>query len=282
MSNSVYVINAQGEREPFSWQKVYQSARRAGASQELAKKIALIVEKEIYSGIKTDEIFKKIRRLLKKEAPCFALRFSLKEGMRKLGPTGFPFEKYVGEIFSKKGFKVRFNQYIPGFCAGPYEIDFLAQKDSLVYLGECKYRRLAGERIHLDIALANYARFMDIKKGNYFKGRKVQVKSILATNTKFTSQVIRFSRCVGAELLGWRYPKKRGLEYLIEKEGLYPITILPSLSRFLASIFIERKMMLAKDLLRINPKRFVKETNIPENRLLSLIREAGVLLGEKV
>jgi len=282
MSNSVYVINALGEREPFSRQKVYQSAKRAGASQELAKKIALTIEKEIYPGIKTYEIFKKIRKLLKKEAPRPALRFSLKEGMRKLGPTGFPFEKYVGEIFSKKGFKVRFNQYIPGLCAGPYEIDFLAQKDSLVYLGECKYRRLAGERIHLDIALANYARFMDIKKGSYFKDRNLQIKSILATNTKFTSQVIRFSRCVGVELLGWRYPKKQGLEYLIEKERLYPITILPSLSRFLTSIFVERKMMLAKDLLRINPKRFVKETNIPENRLLSLIKEAGVLLGEKV
>jgi len=35
----VYVINSQGEQEPFSFRKVLKSARRAGASPNLAFEI---------------------------------------------------------------------------------------------------------------------------------------------------------------------------------------------------------------------------------------------------
>ena len=62
--NSIYIINSIGEREPFSFQKVYRSARRAGASGVLAKEIAKPIEREAFSGIKTSEIFERVRQLL--------------------------------------------------------------------------------------------------------------------------------------------------------------------------------------------------------------------------
>lgn len=34
---SLYVINSRGEKELFSFQKVYESAMRVGASKELAR-----------------------------------------------------------------------------------------------------------------------------------------------------------------------------------------------------------------------------------------------------
>ena len=273
---SSFVIKFNGEEEPFSAKKVYQSARRVGASKKLAEEISKKVKKKIYPGIKTSEIFRLVKSLLKQEAPTVALKFNLKEGIKKLGPTGFPFEKYIGEIFSRGGFEVKLNQHPFGSCCR-YEIDFLAKKNNLLYIGECKYRNLPGGKVHSDVALANYARFLDLKKGNFFS-KELKTKSLLVTNRKFTSKAIKYSNCVGVELLGWSYPKKQGLEYLIDSQKLYPITILPSLNKYLTEIFVSKKIMLTKDLLMIDIDKFSKETRIVKNKLKVLKKEAEILL----
>lgn len=244
---TLFIINSNREKEPFSIEKVYGSARRVGASKELAKKIAKTIEKEVYPGITTLEIFKRVKKLLHQGIPKAALKFNLKKGIKKLGPTGFPFEKYIGAIFSKNGFEIKLNQHVPGLCC-KYEIDFVAKKGSLLYIGECKYHNLSGGRVHSNTALANYARFLDIEKGKFLNRnnhKNLKIKSLLVTNTKFTTQSIKYSNCVEVELLEWNHPKGRGLEHLIDSQKLYPITILPSLNRYLAEIFSSKKMMLA-------------------------------------
>ena len=269
-----YVIKFNGEEEVFSDKKVYQSARRVGAPERLAREISQAVGKEAYSGIKTSEIFSQVRQMLKQEAPEAALRFNLKKAIRKLGPTGFPFEKYIGEILSNQGYQIKLNQIIPGFCC-EYEIDFIAQKNSFFYIGECKYRNLFDGKVHSKDALANYARFLDISRGGFFKNKKL--KSLLVTNTKFTSRAVNYSQCVGVELLGWKYPGNRGLEYLIEKKKLYPITILPSLNKYLAEILAQKGIMLAKDFLE--PARVIRKTKLSEKELNLLLKQARLLLG---
>lgn len=278
---NLYVINSAGEKEPFSFQKVYDSARRAGASKEMAREIAAIVRQEVYPGIKTSEIFGSITRLLKKESPRAALRFNLKDAMRKLGPTGFPFEKYIGGILKELGYKTRINQFLPGRCINSYEIDFIAEKDNLVYVGECKYRNLPGEKVHSNDALVNHARFLDILNGPYFQSkeyRNLEIKSIMVTNTKFTARALDYSNCVGVELLGWRTPKNKGLEYLIEEEKLYPINILPSFRGRLKEIFVSEQLILAKDVLEIQPQELAGKFNVSPKVFYPLIEEAKVLL----
>ena len=281
MAHSLYIINSRGEKELFSLQKIYKSARRVGADKKLAKKIAESIEKEAYQGIKTSKIFKKVKKLLYRKIPRAAIRFNLKDGMRKLGPTGFHFEKFINEIFKKLGFETKINQYLQGLCVRNYEIDFLAKKGNLIYIGECKYRNTIGERVHSKDALANYARFLDILRGPYFKSKKYQnfkVKTMMVTNTKFTSRTIDYSRCMSVELLGWKYPKNKGLERLIEKEKFYPITILPSLRGFLKDIFISEKIMLVEDVLKIDSQKLAKKFKIPIKRFYPLIKEARILL----
>lgn len=278
MSN-VYVFNSTGEKEPFSFKKLYKSLKKTGVNSKLAHKIADEIEKKSFSGIKTSEIYKRAKKLLSEKTFSSALKFSLKEAMRKLGPSGFPFEVYIGNVLSEQGFKIELNQHISGFCCS-YEIDFLAKKDNLVYVGECKYRNSPGNHIHLDVALSNHARFLDIQKGNFlnkFNGN-FEIKSLLVTNAKFTSNAIKYSKCVGVDLLGWGYPKNKGLEYLIESQKLYPITILPSLKKDLSEIFVQKKMMLAADLLRIDVQKFSSGTKVPFKNLEFLIREAEILL----
>jgi len=284
MKKSCYVINSGGEGEPFSFKKVYQSAKRVGASESLARRIAENVAKTVYPGIKTSEIFNKVKSLLLKEDFRTAIRFSLKKAIQKLGPTGFPFEKYVGAIFKSFGFEVKLNQYLPGLCL-KYEIDFLAQKRDLLYIGECKYRNLLQEKaIHSNVILANFARFLDLKEGIFLKEKKFRnfkIKPILVTDAKFTLDAIRFSQCQDIEFLGWRYPKNKGLEYYIESQNLYPITILPSLKNYLAEIFVAKKIMLVKDLLKLDIFKFSKENKISLNYLEALAKEGKILLGIK-
>jgi len=326
MTNS-YVINSRGEKELFSFKKVYRSARRVGASKTLAQKIAETIKKEVYPGIETRKIFGRVKSMLHRTTPQAALKFNLKEGMRKLGPTGFPFEKYIGEILASNGFEVKFNEHITGYCA-TYEIDFLAKKKKFLssrnlnksnsdsplpfglkrldqigskterrpspfdkkgcpkgdsarakrvpiwYIGECKYHRRRGERVDLQVSLANYARFLDLKK----EFKDSNVKSLLATNTKFTSEAKRYCKCVEVELLGWNWPKGRGLEYLIDSEKLYPITILPSFKGCLVDVFSAKKMMLVRDILGMSPAKISRRLKIPKKHLHELIKEAKILL----
>ncbi|PIR58577.1 MAG: hypothetical protein COU70_00065 [Parcubacteria group bacterium CG10_big_fil_rev_8_21_14_0_10_35_15] len=279
----IYVFNSVGEKELFSPQKVYKSARRAGASKDLARKIVEWIEPKVWSGMKTLEIYKEVKKVLYQENPGVNLKFSLKVGMRKLGPSGFPFEKFVGEIFTRLGFEVKTNIYLSGSCLRDYEIDFLAKKGSLVYIGECKYRNIAGDKVHLDNVLANQARFLDLLDGSYFKTdmyKGCKIKSIMVTNERFTSRAITYSDCQGIELLGWRHPHNKGLEYLIESNNLYPITILPSLKGHLKDVLVLKETMLAKDILTTDIENLSKKLGVLPKYLYSVINEARLLLAK--
>jgi len=276
----IFVINLRGEKESFSLKKVFNSARRAGASEKLAQEIALKIQKQIFPGIKTSEIFKKVKQLLRRSDKPSGLRFSLKEAIRKLGPSGFPFEKYIGNIFLTQGFEVFLNQKISGRYA-KHEIDFLAKRDKLLYVGECKFRIHPGERIDLGITLAIYARFLDLKQGNYFeKFKGYNIKPILVTNAKFSSQAKRYSQGMSIELLGWNYPVNKGLETIIDSKKLYPITILPSLTGYLMEIFASQGMMIVQDILKIDIKKFCQENRIKKDKISSLINEARILMND--
>lgn len=278
--SKIFIIDSLGNREPFSWRKVYQSALRVGADKALAKKIASEIQNEVYNNIKTSEIFKKVQEYLYQDLPKAGIRFSLKEAIRNLGPSGFPFEKYIGEIFSRLGFEVQLNQHLPGQCAF-YEIDFLAKFDKQLIVGECKYHSLPGSRVDLKVALANYARFLDLQEGPFFKQgslKTLKPRPMLVTNTKFTSEAIRYAECKKMDLLGWRYPENRGLEYVIESNKFYPITILPSSKGEILQKCGEIHLMLAQDLLTINLSQCAKKTGIPEKKLLALKQEAEILL----
>lgn len=272
----IYVVNARGETEPFSLRKVYRSCRRIGASKKLAEEITKEIENKIYPGIDTSEIFKWVKERLSGTSFKSGMKFSLREAMRKLGPTGFDFEKYIGEVFIKNGFEVGLNQNVPGSCISSYEIDFVAKKGGLIYLGECKYHHQAGKRVDLKVGLSNYAKFLDISRDSAFPG--FQIKTLLVTNAKFTSKLKRYSKCVGIELLGWRYPRRKGLERMIEKKNLYPITILPSFKRYLKKIFAQKRIMLALELLEDSPKKIAQKLKLPLKEINKLVEEAKILL----
>jgi hypothetical protein len=277
MPSLVTVIKVNGEKEPFSFKKVYNSALRVGAPESAAKDIAKKIEGEVYQGMKTSEIFRKVRQELKKENLPAAIRFNLKEGIKKLGPAGFVFEKYIREILINYGFNVEIAQIISGRCVN-HEVDFLAVKEGNIYIGECKYRNNQGDKVDLNVCLKGFAVLEDVKATSRFRGYNT-ANFLVVTNSKFTNQAIKYSNCQGIKLIGWRYPEDQGLEYMIDRKKLYPITILPSLKGYLLSVFCKEGFMLAEDVLNVDIEKFSKKGNIPKSQINNLISEARALLG---
>jgi hypothetical protein len=271
---SYQVIKINGEKENFSPKKVYYSAMKAGAPAFLAKEISKEIEREAYDGIKTTEIFKKVKERLKKENLQFSLKFSLKEGMKKLGPAGFVFEDFVRQVFSRSGMKTKGSRILSGKCCS-YEIDFLSEDEGTTYIGECKYRNNAGDKVDVNVCLKGFAILDDVKNNGNFNG---SLNFFIVTNSRFTDQAIKYSNCKKIKLLGWNYPKNEGLENIIDRYKLYPITILPSFKGYQAEILKKEGIMLVDEILALDIDKFSKKVNIPKKQLEVLKREAEILL----
>lgn len=272
------VVKSSGEEEAFSWKNVYNSAREVGATREVAVEIADQVAAKSGQKISTADIRRQVEKLLRQTDAKLAMRFSLPEAMRRLGPTGFPFENYIGRIFESQGFTVKVGTHLKGRCVS-HEVDFLAWNDQLLYLGECKYHNQRGAKVDLPTALLYAARFDDLENGS-FAQRKIKegrrVKSMMVTNTEFTQEAIKYFDCIGKSLWGWKHPPRRGIERMIDEEGIYPVTILPSFrSGRLVEIFSKHGLMLAKDVLQADAQKL----GLPPKLLERMKQEAQELFG---
>ncbi len=279
MKKKIQVIKSTGEGEIFSWNKVYRSARRVGATKEMAEKIADRIESEVHDKITTLEIWKRIERLLKQKSPGLAMKFDLPRAMRRLGPTGFPFEKYIAAILRHQGYQIKTNKWVKGKCVR-HEVDLFGSNDSFCYLGECKYHNRRGRKVDLPATLHYYARFLDLEQGPDVlkKARNRKIKTVLITNVQFTTEAIKYFQCVGKDLWGWRYPPGQGLQVIIDRERLYPITILPSFQGIrLRQAFSQQGKVMARDVLTVDVEKLARQLKCPSSLIASLVREAEQL-----
>ena len=129
MENIEYdIIKASGERVKFSVNKLRASLKRSGADDETLQHIIDTVRGELYQGISTKEIYNRAFRLLKKKENVFASKYKLKKAIYELGPTGFPFEKFIAAILEHSGYKVEVGVVKQGKCVS-HEIDVIAKKN---------------------------------------------------------------------------------------------------------------------------------------------------------
>jgi len=274
----MWVVKASGETEKFDPEKIKRTCMKAGASEELANKIAREVEKKSYDGISTKDILHIASSLLKKEKPIVAARYDLKGAIFRLGPAGFTFEHLIGEIFKEYDYETKVHSIIRGKCVS-HEIDIIVTKDDDNYMVECKYHNIPGIYTGLREALYTYARFLDLQDG--FKSgfcRKFN-QPWLVCNTKFSEDAIQYANCKDMRLIGWNYPANQGLEYLIEKDRLYPITMLRKLDGDSLERLANVNLLLVKDLIRIDIKEISQITKIPKSKLISLSNEAKEICG---
>ena len=114
--SDIEVIKIDGKKERFDQSKLQESLRRSGASELVASEVAAHVGHELVNGMTTSDIYRHAFSVLKNKQKKASARYSLRRSLLALGPTGFPFEKFIGEIFKKKGFSVLLDQMVQGKC----------------------------------------------------------------------------------------------------------------------------------------------------------------------
>src|SRR5690554_5247763 len=129
---TIVIKKASGEEEPFEVRKLKDSMRRAGAEEEIIGQIADDISNWIYEGITTQKIYARAFSLLRKKKKNAASRYKLKKAIMELGPTGFPFEHFIGKILEVLGFETEVGQVLNGKC-GTHEVDVIATQGKKQY-----------------------------------------------------------------------------------------------------------------------------------------------------
>lgn len=276
MHKETIVTKASGEQSPFSEDKLRYSLHRAGADDAQADLIIDQVRAQLYDGITTKTIYRIAFSHLKKGGRHLAARYHLKQAIMELGPSGFPFERYVAELLKQQGYKVRTGQILQGHCIS-HEIDVLAEKDNDRIMIECKYHNYPGISCDVKVALYIYARFKDVEgnRENLPKHASGINKGWVVTNTRFSGDAIQYAACMGLYLLGWDFPQKGSLKEQIDTLGLYPITCLTSLTKTEKQKLMERDIVLCKEI--VNSEHLLRSIGVKETRTAVVMKEARQL-----
>jgi len=247
---STEIVKAGGAKESFNRSKLESSLIRTGADKEVTKRIADHIESELKDGMTTTEIYSHAFDLLAKDSRSAAHKYSLRRAIIDLGPAGYPFEKFVADLFRARGYEAVTDQIVRGKCV-EHEVDVVAWKGEELIMVEAKFHNETGIKSDLKVALYVKARTDDLSLSQFDFGGKIRklTQGILVTNTKFTDKAIAYAACEGLRLVGWNYPAQGNLEHMIEDAGLHPVTSIPNLSETNRRILISNGLVLCKDVL---------------------------------
>jgi Restriction endonuclease/ATP cone domain len=279
---SFIVAKSDGTTEPFEVGKLMHSLERAGADTEDARVIVHAIESELAARIHqkgnstvltTHEIYAHAFARLRTLKRPLAARYSLKRAVLDFGPSGFPFEAFLAQMFIHEGYEAKIDQIIKGGCV-EHEVDVVLTKkgdtSGAVTYVEAKFHNSLAFKSDLKVALYVKARIEDIIAAGHPAAR-----GLLVTNTKFTDMAEKYAQCQLLELLSWDYPQGATLHERIEKAKLYPITALTSLGRREKTALLEAKIVLCSQLLA-NPEA-LSSAGVTGHKAEVILEEAGAL-----
>ncbi len=249
MPNRVIIEKHSGEKESFDPQKLHDSLQRAGASSAIINKVEQAITPHLEDGITTKEIYSRAFQQLRKLQRSTAARYSLKKAIMELGPSGYPFEHFVGELLRHMGYEIEVGRMVQGRCI-KHEVDVVAHNDHQQFVVECKYYNSQGKYCNVRVPLYIHSRFNDIEK-RWKSTPGLEKRSFhgwIFTNTRFTDDAMDYARCVGLRMVSWDYPRKESLKDMIENTGLFPITVLTVLNRKQKQALLEKDIVLCRQL----------------------------------
>jgi hypothetical protein len=277
---SFTVLKADGTSEYFKVEKLRRSLRRAGATPAEIAATIVAIEARLYDGMRTQEIYRIAFDLLREAAMPAATRYSLRRALFGLGPTGFPFEVFLGRLFAGEGYSTRTGIILQGHCA-PHEIDIAAYKADHSFVGEAKFHARPGIKTDLQVAMYSYARLLDLQNQKICNEDICGITEFwLITNTKFTSTAEDYAACVGIKLLSWDYPRHDNLHDRIQRAGIYPITVLQSLSHQQIMSLINRGIILCQDI--VAAPQQLRSLHLSARKHEAVVAEATAICTGKV
>lgn len=274
----IQVIKGNGERVLFDKEKLKQALASSGAGTGEQELIAKQVEARIYNGIPTKKIYQMAFDLLKRESHKIAGRYRLKNAIMEMGPTGFPFEVFVGKIFETMGYEVETGVMVQGKCV-QHEVDVIARKPGEMIMIECKFHMDSATKSGVQVPLYIHSRFLDVKAAWEEKyGKNIRYQGGVVTNTRFSDDAISYATCAGLLVISWDYPAETGLKYRIDKTGLQPVTSLISLTKKDKQLLLEKGIVLCSQLDENQP--LLREMGFTEIQIRKILTEAANLVAE--
>ncbi|MEZ5083884.1 MAG: restriction endonuclease [Bacteroidales bacterium] len=277
-NNLISITKRNGEKVPFNVQKLIDSLDRSGASEEDIEKVINEVGKNLADGMSTHKVYRMAYAILRKKSNRVAGMYRLKKAIFELGPTGYPFERFVGELLKHQGYKVEIGKIVQGHCV-QHEVDVIAEKDDRKYMIECKFHQEPSKKSDVKVSLYIQSRFLDIEK-EWKKQAKEHLRfhqGWIVTNTRFTEDAMQFGKCAGLNLISWDYPSKGSLKERIDMAGLHPITALQSITKKEKQELLQLNHVLCRDLHREN----LLQIGINQNRINKIMKEVIELAGKK-
>ncbi len=289
------IRKANGTIEQFDEKKLIKALSQTGAKIDTARDISNYVKDKCYQSykdnqpIKTDYIYRLAFKHLKNISKASALKFSLKRSMLEIGPSGFPFEKFIADIWRHEGYNAITGQMVYGKCVS-HEVDVVAWRNDELVMVEAKYHSDAGSRTDLKNALYVKARYDDLRQNTFSiesldtkatKGldsamSKTLTEGWLITNTYFSDTAIIYANCNNLKLMSFDYPLDGSLQDKIIGYSLYPITILTTLTKEEKVRLIEKDIILCKTLHSQN--HVLKELGVDKDRIYDILEEISTLL----
>lgn len=270
----VIIIKSNGERERFDVKKLEASLAKLNASEKVIGLICNHIVKELREGMSTSEIYTHAFSLLRRYERPVALKYSIRRAVTDLGPSGFPFEKFIAEVYKARGYNAETNLLARGRCV-EHEVDVIAWNENKLIIAEAKFHNAIGLKSDLKVALYVKSRFDDLKDTLFSpdgKKRKFD-EAYLITNTKFTSHATSYAECNNLRIIGWNYPQENNLHSIIEDFNLHPITALTTIDYSEKKDLILNGFVLTKNLSR----DVLKNNGIKENKIDSILEEVKEL-----
>jgi len=275
---NIQVIKGNGEKVRFDSEKLKQALSSAGAETEEQEIITKQVAAKLYNGISTRMIYKMAFDLLKRKSYKIAGRYRLKNAIMEMGPTGFPFEVFVGKIFETMGYQVETGVIVQGKCI-QHEVDIVARKPGEMIMVECKFHSDNFTKSGVQVPLYIQSRYLDVKTTWEEKfGKDIRYRGGVVVNTRFSDDAVNYGKCAGLLMISWDYPADAGLKNWIDKTGLHPITSLISLTKKDKQFLLEKQIVLCSQLKE--NQHILQEMGLAENQIKKIIREAENLVAE--
>jgi len=272
------ITKKSGEVIQFDSNKLRKSFERSGASQKDIDEVIKHLSENVYDGISTKKLFQLAYNLLRKRSLEVAGRYRLKNAIMELGPTGYPFEKFVAELLKYQGYETEVGKIVQGQCIS-HEVDVIAQKEEKKIMVECKFHGNTHTKSDVKVAMYIHSRYNDVLQS----WKKTDPKTIqdyqgwVVTNTRFTEDAVQYANCVGLHLVSWDYPSQGSLRERIDISGLHPITVLQSLSKREKQALLDQGLVLCRMLTAEN----LKAQGITGNQARKILQEAYTLTAPK-